>query len=253
MQLNLGENLRAFRRMKGMTQEQVAEAVGVSAQAVSRWENDSSYPDVVMLTGLAMLYETSVDTLVGMEELRSAGALRQIHGMVHEMMAQGRCEEAETLIRDSLRLYPDNPGLLMALGETLAQGDKLQEAIATEERILTMREISMKARSTAMVNLLYLYRKTGAQQKIQAMVRELPHIWESREIMLAEVDRQRGQAVGQAIHKALVMLCGMIDRVDEDAAIPAHVQLGMDFDQKADEQSMLAKIGQFLAQQNEVN
>lgn len=79
MQLELGRNLRDARHSKGLTQEQVAEMVGVSPQAVSRWENDTAAPDVIMLVGLAMLYDTTTDALMGMHVLRNEQTLRQIH------------------------------------------------------------------------------------------------------------------------------------------------------------------------------
>lgn len=243
--ITLGKNLREARRSKGMTQEQVAEAVGVSPQAVSRWENDSAYPDVATLAGLAMLYGTSLDALVGMQELRDANALRSIHGRVLTLVAQGQSEEAEQLIRDSLRLYPDNSGLLMALGETLAHGERLEEAIAVAERVLMCDDVSLKARCTTMVNLLFLYRAMGAWAKAQTLVRELPHIWESREMMLAEVDEDRKQALREALRKALVVMCRKIDGLEE-METPDYVQLGVDFATELSVEGMIEKVKEFL-------
>lgn len=247
MQMELGRNLRDARHSKGLTQEQVAELVGVSPQAVSRWENDTAAPDVIMLAGLAMLYDTTTDALMGMHVLRNEQTLRQIHTKALDYVKAQRWDEAEKLIRDSLRLFPDNEGLLMALAETLAHSEKTQEAIAVEERVLASHRLGMKAKSTAVVNLLYLYRKAGQWDSAQEMVKELPHIWESREIMLAEVDPQREEAVREAIHKALILLCGMIDRVGESKAIPPHVQLGVDFSKPVDDAEMLEKISCFIA------
>ncbi len=244
--ITLGKNLREARRSKGMTQEHVAEATGVSPQAVSRWENDSAYPDITTLAGLAMLYGTSLDALVGMQELRDADSLRSIHGRVLALVGQGQDVEAEQLIRESLRIYPDNSGLLMALGETLAHGDRLDEAIAVEERVLLCDDVSLKARCTTMVNLLFLYRATGAQEKAQRLVKDLPHIWESREMMLAEVDEHRTQALKAAIRKALVVLCRKIDGLG-DAGTPDYVQLGVDFETEMSAEEMIEKIEKFLA------
>lgn len=243
--ITLGKNLREARRRKGMTQEQVAEATGVSPQAVSRWENDSACPDITTLAGLAMLYGTSLDALAGMQELRDANVLRSIHGRVLALVVQGQDEEAEQLIRESLRLYPDNSGLLMALGETLAHGDRLNEAISVEERVLRCDDVSLKARCTTMVNLLFLYRVTGARGKAQQLVKELPHIWESREMMLAEVDEHRTLALKEAIRKALVVLCRKIDGLD-DSGTPDYVQLGVDFGTEMSAEGMLAKVASFL-------
>lgn len=61
---SLAEALKARRAAHGMSQEQVAEALGVSRQAVSKWENGSSEPSTANLMALAKLYGLSVDELL---------------------------------------------------------------------------------------------------------------------------------------------------------------------------------------------
>ena len=63
----LGKRIAALRKQKGLTQEQLAEKVGVSAQAVSKWENDISCPDITLLPLLADLFDVSVDELLGVK------------------------------------------------------------------------------------------------------------------------------------------------------------------------------------------
>ena len=63
----LGKRIAALRKAKGYTQEQLAEKVGVSAQAVSKWENDISCPDITLLPLLADLFGVSVDELLGVK------------------------------------------------------------------------------------------------------------------------------------------------------------------------------------------
>ncbi len=53
MKLKLGENLRRLRKERGLTQEQFSTAIGVSFQAVSRWENGTAYPDMELLPCLS--------------------------------------------------------------------------------------------------------------------------------------------------------------------------------------------------------
>lgn len=60
----LGINLRELRLKNGMTQEQLAYELGVSAQSISRWENGSTYPDITMLPVIASFYDVSIDTLM---------------------------------------------------------------------------------------------------------------------------------------------------------------------------------------------
>lgn len=61
----LGKRIAQLRREKNMTQEQLATLLGISYQAVSKWENGHSCPDVMMLPQIADLFETSIDALFG--------------------------------------------------------------------------------------------------------------------------------------------------------------------------------------------
>ena len=63
----LGKRIMALRKAAGMTQEQVAERLGVSPQAVSKWENDVSCPDVTMIPRIAQLFNVSTDELLGLK------------------------------------------------------------------------------------------------------------------------------------------------------------------------------------------
>lgn len=59
------EVFKALRKEKGLTQEQLGAVLGVSAQAISRWENEVSLPDVTSLPTIAAFFDVSVDTLLG--------------------------------------------------------------------------------------------------------------------------------------------------------------------------------------------
>ena len=64
MQNTLGARIAYLRKKKGMTQEELAEKMGISSQAVSKWENDVSCPDIQSLPKLARMLDTSVDELL---------------------------------------------------------------------------------------------------------------------------------------------------------------------------------------------
>lgn len=65
MKLKLAENIRAFRKARHETQEQLAEAMGVSVSAVCKWESEQSVPEVGLILKLADLFHTSTDVLLG--------------------------------------------------------------------------------------------------------------------------------------------------------------------------------------------
>ena len=61
--MKIGENIRALRKARGFTQEQLADMLGISFQAVSKWENNASTPDISLLPVIAKELGTSIDQL----------------------------------------------------------------------------------------------------------------------------------------------------------------------------------------------
>lgn len=62
--MELGNNIKELRKQKGLRQEQLAEAMGVSTASVSKWETNQSYPELTLLAELADFFEVSIDALV---------------------------------------------------------------------------------------------------------------------------------------------------------------------------------------------
>lgn len=76
MDMTIGKRIGLLRRQKGMTQEDLATAMGVSPQAVSKWENDQTCPDITALPKLSRLLGVSVDELLeGKAEVPAARVL----------------------------------------------------------------------------------------------------------------------------------------------------------------------------------
>ena len=65
--MTLGENIQFYRKRNGLSQEQLAEQLGVSRQAVSKWELNGAQPDLDKVLSMARLFRISTDTLLGYE------------------------------------------------------------------------------------------------------------------------------------------------------------------------------------------
>ena len=63
--MTIGKNIAELRKNNGMTQEQLAEILGVSSQTVSKWENDTTMPDITLLPAIAGCFNITVDELYG--------------------------------------------------------------------------------------------------------------------------------------------------------------------------------------------
>ena len=70
MQIKLGEKIRELRKRDGRKQEELAAALGITNQAVSRWESNGGYPDIEMLPAIANYFHITIDELFGYDNDR---------------------------------------------------------------------------------------------------------------------------------------------------------------------------------------
>ncbi len=104
MKDKLSENIRAFRKERRLTQEQLAEALNVSIGVISKWELGLSAPDVSMILELADFFETSVDVLLGyhMQSKSKDQFIKRLKSYIHDKNAVVSFDEVEK----SLKKYP---------------------------------------------------------------------------------------------------------------------------------------------------
>ena len=106
-QLQIGANLAARRRARGLTQEQLAARLGVSAPAVSKWETNSSYPDITLLCPLARALRCRVDELLQFTPaLTEAEAIDHLNEILHTALT-GDLTAAEAALTALVQEYPD--------------------------------------------------------------------------------------------------------------------------------------------------
>lgn len=180
--LYLSENLKKYRILKNLTQEDLAGYLGITPQSVSKWERGESYPDITLLPPLANIFETSIDLLVGMDTIRGEEALYQIHNTAVTHQREGNYDAAEKTYRDALRIYPTDPDLLLGLASTLALKGSTAEAMELTQQGLSLSS-NEKQKATMRATLCFLYLKAGRQDKANRLASELPHTRESREII----------------------------------------------------------------------
>ena len=70
MQVNIGQRIKELRKRDGRKQEDLATALGVTAQAVSRWESGTCYPDIGLIPAIANYFHISIDALFGYQNDR---------------------------------------------------------------------------------------------------------------------------------------------------------------------------------------
>ena len=106
MEIRLGENIRKLRKEGGFTQEQLAEALGVSVSAVHKWESGKATPELEMLVDIAEFFETSVDAMLnyGWQKLNMGQTAQQICAFKDER----NFEEGLRFAERALQKYPNS-------------------------------------------------------------------------------------------------------------------------------------------------
>jgi len=104
--MELGNSIKELRKKKGLRQEQLAEAMGVSTASVSKWETNQSYPELTLLAELADFFEVSIDTLIG--HSLNADRLEALIAQMEKAANDHEEEIATALCEKILRNYPNN-------------------------------------------------------------------------------------------------------------------------------------------------
>ena len=131
--MKIGEKIRTLRKAKKLTQEQLADHLNVSSQAVSKWETGLSSPDIDMLPRLAVIFGVSVDELLDFDRLRIE---REVDALVGESVPLRRePEKAEAFYRKALEKYPNNEVLLNCLLMVIPD-ERMQEKLKIGQDLL---------------------------------------------------------------------------------------------------------------------
>jgi transcriptional regulator with XRE-family HTH domain len=215
MNIMIAQNIKKLRKQKDITQEELAGHLGISFQAISKWERGEGFPDITILPAIANYFDVTIDELFGMEQIRDQQHLSDVYKNEHEYVAQGKYVDAIKLLRETIKVFPNEYGLLSELAIALSFDDKresLSEAISLCERVLA-NSINEKVRSTTRTTLCFLYKSLGEQEKAVSVAKTLPHFWESRELILPEILKGKDykSALNDSIKTILSIICEKIE------------------------------------------
>lgn len=188
MNLLIGENIKRIRRERDLTQEEVANHLGISFQSISKWERGDGYPDITMLPALANYFGISVDELLGMSEIEKRDKYNEINRIWADNNKKGLHSENVALMRDALKTFPNDSLLLVQLSTSLEKLDGteeerdryLRESIAVQEQILRYGEDS-EVRGATLYNICFAYWKVGKYDKALEQAKKLPNLYKARE------------------------------------------------------------------------
>ena len=186
MVLNIAETLRSLRRDMGVTQEELANAIGVTAQAVSKWERGEGYPDITLLPDIAAYFRVTLDTLCGIDEQKKQ---RKIHDILYET-EHADYTEGVNIAREGLAEFPHSVQLKANLARALMgctagwtpPREVLKEVIGLYEDILHHSPDPNPLSSYDISLLCQAYVSIGAIKKAKQMAMQMQGKYETQRL-----------------------------------------------------------------------
>lgn len=211
MSKNFSDNFKSMRKQRGLTQEQIAETLGVSCQAVSKWETNSSYPDISLLPIIADYFGVSVDYLIGHDTSKQNEEINTVCAQVGELFDQGRYCEVIPILREMLIKHPGNEKLMYNLAWALSgtcrdSEENYQEAILLYYKILEI-STDTEMRTKVSRDLIYRYYTLGDIEKAKYFANTLPAFDFCREYNMGRANIFEGKELSNYL-RANIQLYG---------------------------------------------
>jgi len=166
--MSIGTTIKKLRRDRNITQEQLAELLGVSTNAVSQWECDKTAPDISHLPVLANIFEVSADVLLEIDIAKSKKQteIKEFTAKCAELHSQGKTEERLKLCREMQKKYPNDETVRYNLMKVLKTGyveESFDEIVMLGEQLL--QSTNMEYRTGAIRGLCLTYLDKGDRAK----------------------------------------------------------------------------------------
>ena len=235
MKLTLGQKIKELRKRDSRKQEDLANALGVTNQAVSRWEKDGSYPDMEMIPAIANYFGVTIDELFGYENDRET-KIDNLVSKINEMNFKNNgidfnIDKCISLAREALIEFPSNEKIMLCLADVLYNAGYVRygeyhliddegynvydverhrnyaewkEAIMIYEKLLKTAEVG-EIRNKVLNNLTQLYLNIGEHERALSAIKSAPSIYGSYEFLRINAcdGKQHAKAYGVALLKII--------------------------------------------------
>ena len=185
MAKTIGNIIRELRCSRNLTQEQLAENLNITAQAISKWENNIGMPDISQVVPIAHFFGVSTDVLFGIEEKMD---LDEVQTLIDKATTQESYRDEYALLKAALRTYPGDVRLLSELlscGECLladggtvngAERNAIFEECERAGRLILSYSKDLSVLIEATEWLIKLYCEMGEVEKAAALSESLPSV-----------------------------------------------------------------------------
>ena len=206
--MNISSNIKRLRREADLTQEQLADVLGVSFQSVSKWERNDGMPDITLLPSIARFFNTTVDELLNMDEERQKQESKKLEEKLWEIAFSENHSYFEelALLREHVKKYPLDWERQIQLSWYIFSYEhpgepedtariKRMESIEILQRVVDYcGDMNLKAKATdflvCALSSFKLDNDPGTEKKIKKLIDSLPTARYSREMIALQANKK---------------------------------------------------------------
>ncbi|MBE6541889.1 MAG: helix-turn-helix transcriptional regulator [Ruminococcaceae bacterium] len=194
--VKLGEKIKTLRKQKNISQEVFAGYLGVSFQAVSKWENGNTMPDVTMIPAIASFFGVSTDELFDFNLFEIEKKVEEICSDAYKFRINDPAK-SEEILRDGLQRFPGNDIILNNLLYTLDYHTRSDEVITLCKSLIeSTKDDSVKYDACRI--LATCYKENGRHDLIKPTLEIIPEIYFSKlELMASLLDGEDSYEAAQ--------------------------------------------------------
>lgn len=175
MELKLGEKIKSLRKEKNISQEVLAQYLGVTFQAVSKWENGAALPDLTLIPAIALFFGVSADQLfdINLMEVERQVLLIRDEAVDCRDSNPARCEQ---LLREGLKKFPGNDILLNNLLYVMRAPERREETVTLCKSLIEgTKDESVKQDACRI--LAETYKDMGEYELAKAALEQIPEVY----------------------------------------------------------------------------
>ena len=185
MDILIGKRIRELRKERHMTQEQLADLIGISFQAVSKWENGIALPDITLVPRLAQIFGVTTDELFAYNAMEIRDEIEQCVEKARKYI-ESEHERGRKILEEALEKYPDNDILLNNLLYFLNYSANPDETIRVASRLIDL-ATDNGIRYDALRFLAYAYQAKGDADGAVAALEQVPEMYFTKSSEMAFV------------------------------------------------------------------
>ena len=201
MEFKFSRKLKELRSKKNITQEQLARHLQISPQAVSKWERNEGYPDIMLLPRIALYFDVTIDDLLGIEKERIKEQIKAWEDESYAHLTKGDVMANHALWEAAYAEYPNEEQVIdhychalwdvfmLDTNKNRAYGERM---VMLGEELLEI-TTDQDTRTGLIQILVYAYDELGDKEKAKKYAWMMGSFWTCREMLLSNImDREEG-------------------------------------------------------------